>query len=118
MDVTQYCKPVVPYTNTYNRLNGALTNSATTITVDSTGLFPTSGSITIGSEIITYTDKSGTQFTGCTRGTSSTTAVAHADDARVYKTPAAGDPLITGATGKCAGVFSIPDPNVSGNPAF
>ena len=29
-----------------------------------------------------------------------------------------GDPLITGATGKLSGVFSIPDPNVSGNPAF
>ena len=118
VDVTQYCKPVVPYTNTYNQLNGALNNSATTITVNSTGLFPTSGSITIGSEIITYTNKSSTQFTGCTRGTSSTTAAAHADDAFVYKTPVAGDPLITGATGKCAGVFSIPDPNTSGNPAF
>ena len=47
-----------------------ISNSATIITVDSTGLFPTSGSLTIGSEIITYTDKSGTQFTGCTRGTS------------------------------------------------
>jgi len=117
VDVTQYCKPVVPYTNTYNRINvsGGIDASTTTITVDSTGLFPTSGSITIDDEVIAYGNKSGTQFLSCTRAFGS---ASHADNAIVYKTPVAGDPLITGATGKCAGVFSIPDPNVSGNPAF
>ena len=118
VDVTQYCKPSVPFTNTYNALNGALTIGTTTITVNSTGLFSTSGSITIDDEIITYTNKSSTQFLSCTRGSGTSSAATHTDDARVYKTPAAGDPLITGATGKCAGVFSIPDPNTSGNPAF
>ena len=118
VDVTQYCKPSVPFTNTYNALNGALSIGATTITVNSTGLFSTAGSITIDDEIITYTDKSGTQFLSCTRGSGTSVADTHTDNTRVYKTPAAGDPLITGATGKCAGVFSIPDPNVSGNPAF
>jgi len=121
VDVTQYCKPVVPYTNTYNRINvsGGITAATDPIVVDSTGLFPTSGSITIDSEEITYTDKDGTSFKGdVVRGANGTTAAAHDDNAIVYKTPVAGDPLITGATGKCAGVFSIPDPNVSGNPAF
>jgi len=115
VNVTQYVTPTPPYINKYTLSNGAITNSATTITVDSTGLFDTSGSITIDSEIITYTGKSGTTFTGCTRASG---AVAHDDNVYVYKTGVAGDPLITGATGKCAGVFNIPDPNISGNPAF
>ena len=29
-----------------------------------------------------------------------------------------GDPLIASLTGKMSGTFEIPDPNVSGNPAF
>jgi hypothetical protein len=115
VDVTQYVTPTPPYINKYTLLNGAITNSATTITVDSTGLFDTSGSITIDSEIITYTGKTGTTFTGCVRPSG---AVAHDDNVYAYKTGVAGDPLITGATGKCAGVFNIPDPNISGNPAF
>ncbi len=119
VDVTQYCKPAIPYSNTYNALNGALTSGTTAIVVNSTGIFPTSGSITIDDEIITYTDKTSTTFGGTVlRAQSGTTAAIHDDNARVYKTPVDGDPLITGATGKCAGAFSIPDPNVSGNPAF
>ena len=120
INVTQYCKPVVPYTNYYNALNGDLTiGETTTITVDSTSVFPSSGSITIGDEVITYTNTTATTFIGTiTRGASATTAAAHDDNTRVYKTPVDGDPLITGATGKSAGVFSIPDPNISGNPAF
>ena len=115
VNVTQYVTPTPPYINKYSLLNGAINSSVTTITVDSTGLFDTSGSITIDSEIITYTGKSGTTFTGCVRPSG---AVLHADNVYVYKTGSAGDPLITGATGKCSGTFSIPDPNVSGNPAF
>ena len=64
-------------------LNGAIAESGATITVNSTTGFPSSGSIQINKEIITYTGKSGTTFTGCTRGTSSTTATAHTDDADV-----------------------------------
>jgi hypothetical protein len=59
-------------------LNGALNDSATTITVVSTTGFAASGVIGIEGEYITYSGKTGTTFTGCTRGVGST-AVAHAD---------------------------------------
>ena len=64
-------------------LNGAITSSATTITVNSTTPFPNNGTIIIGTEYITYTGTSTTTFTGCTRGASATTAVAHSDNAAV-----------------------------------
>ncbi len=64
-------------------LNGALNNSATTITFDSVASFSTTGTILIGLEKITYTGKSGATLTGCTRGTNSTNAVAHLDNASV-----------------------------------
>jgi hypothetical protein len=57
-------------------LNGALNNSATTITVVSTTGFAASGAIGINGEYITYSGKTATTFTGCTRGVGST-AVAH-----------------------------------------
>jgi hypothetical protein len=59
-------------------LNGALNDSATTITVVSTTGFAASGVIGIEGEYITYSGKTGTTFTGCTRGVGST-AVAYAD---------------------------------------
>ena len=114
IDVSQYITPTPPYVNKYTKLNGALSDSATTITVDSTGVFSSSGTIQIGSEKITYTNTTSTTFTGCTRVAGNG---GHADNTDVYALNM-GDPLITGATGKIAGTFSIPDPNVSGNPAF
>lgn len=62
------------------QLNGALNNSATTITVDSTYDFPEQGNIRIESEEITYTGKTPTTFTGCTRGARDTRADAHSDN--------------------------------------
>jgi hypothetical protein len=59
-------------------LNGAITASDTTILLDTTAGFPTSGDITIESETISYTSKNDTQLLGCTRGVGSTAAV-HAD---------------------------------------
>jgi hypothetical protein len=73
-------------------LNGTINSSATTVVVTSTSGFTSpSGSITIGSEIITYTGTTGTSFTGCTRGASGTLAVAHTSGDAVYQ--------YTGATG-------------------
>jgi hypothetical protein len=62
------------------RLTAYLSAVATTVTVDSTSGFPTSGVIHIGQEAIRYTGKSATQFTGCTRGYYNTEAVAHVVD--------------------------------------
>ena len=70
-------------------LNGAIassTNPATgsgVITVDTTAGFPSSGTLLIGSEQITYTGTTATTFTGITRGANSTTAAAALDDATV-----------------------------------
>lgn len=78
-------------------LNGAITNSDTTITLDSvTNLFvsPNHPSyspadttlksyIKIDNEIIKYTGISGLQLTGCSRGQLGTTAASHSDNASV-----------------------------------
>ena len=66
-------------------LNGAITSSATTITIDDSTQFPSSGTFLIGTELITYTANNDTTgvLTGCTRGTNSTTAAAHTDNKKV-----------------------------------
>jgi len=71
------------------QLNGAIDDLVTTITVDATAAFPAATvldpkTILIGDELITYTNKNSTQFTGCTRGASGTTAASHADNTIVY----------------------------------
>ena len=65
-------------TTSTTTLNGAIVAGDTTITVTSTTDFPTTGTIRIENELITYTGKTGTTFTGCTRGASDTTAADHA----------------------------------------
>ena len=86
-------------------MNGAINASVTTITVDSTSVFPSSGTIQIDDEKITYTNTTSTTFTGCSRGEGGTAAVSHSDNVTVYSLNM-GDPLITGATGKISGTFS------------
>jgi hypothetical protein len=66
-----------------NQLDGAINNSVTTITVDSTTSFPATGRIDIDTELITYTGKTATTFTGCTRGANGSTAASHSDNAIV-----------------------------------
>jgi len=78
---------------TANNLNGSLNDSATTITVDSTSGFDSSGKIYIENEQITYTGTSSTTFTGCTRGANSTTAASHSDDVQVAQFNNGGIPL-------------------------
>jgi len=63
---------------------GGIDNAVTTIPVDSTTGFASTGTILIGSELITYSGKTSTTFTGATRGAEGTTAAAHADNAVVY----------------------------------
>jgi hypothetical protein len=64
-------------------LNGAIDAVVTTITVVSTSTFTTSGAIWIDGEYITYSGKTGTDFTGCVRGADGTTAASHLSGAQV-----------------------------------
>ena len=80
-----------------NLLSGALTDVATTVTVDSTVGFSDTGTIIIEDEEITYSGLTSTTFTGCTRGVNSTTAAAHIDDTPVYQTWTSIDSGRTGA---------------------
>lgn len=78
------------------QLNGGINNSVTTITVDSTTDFlvgitgPDStvdtsfiAYVRIDDELIQYTGKTATTFTGCTRGALGTTAASHSDNVDV-----------------------------------
>jgi hypothetical protein len=65
-------------------LTGNITNNGTTpIPVASTSTFESSGTILIGTELIGYTGKTATTFTGITRGIYGTTNVAHSSGADV-----------------------------------
>lgn len=82
-------KGVVSTDNSYSdalkidALNGAINNSVTTITVDDASSFPSTGTLLIDSEYITYTGTTSTTFTGCTRGANGSTAESHNDDSVV-----------------------------------
>lgn len=62
------------------QLDGVLSVSNTTITVDSTVDFPEQGRLRIENEEILYTGKTQNTFTGCVRGARGTLAVSHAED--------------------------------------
>jgi hypothetical protein len=64
-------------------LSGALAAGAVTATVGSTYLFPDSGELVIDSEVIAYTSKTATSFTGLTRGGRGTADVLHNSGASV-----------------------------------
>ena len=73
-------------TDASSSVSGTLADAATTVTVTSTTGFSTTGTLLIGSEQITYTGLTTTTFTGCTRGTNSTTAASHSDTTPVNQT--------------------------------
>jgi hypothetical protein len=58
-------------------LNSDATYNAATLTVKSTSGFPSSGTLYVDSEVITYSGTTATTFTGCTRGVWNTLAQAH-----------------------------------------
>lgn len=84
------------FQQTQTQLDGAINNSVTTISVDSTTgfLLRTSGPdaipdnsftsyVRIDNEIVAYTGVTATSFTGCTRGALGTVAASHSDNGRV-----------------------------------
>jgi hypothetical protein len=69
-------------------LTADITATQTTIDVTSTAGFPSSGTIEIDNESITYTNKTGTSFTGCTRA--SANRVSHIEHTGVINMTPAG----------------------------
>lgn len=66
-------------------LSGDHTAVVTTITLTATvpATWPTAGRVTIDTEVIIYTGKTGATLTGCTRGSEGTTAATHSSAAIV-----------------------------------
>lgn len=97
---TFFTAPTVNYKQT--TLNGAITNSATTITVNSITNLQAPGYIVIdrvdangtstpsAREVVSYTGISGSDLTGCTRGADGSTQQAHSDAAVVETMPTVG----------------------------
>lgn len=76
---------------------GITNNSTTPITVASTASFPSAGWILIGSEIISYTNKTSTTFDGTiTRGVLGTTNVAHSAGVAISEVQGTGSPTTIG----------------------
>jgi len=71
---------------TLSTLSATIDASVPTIPVVSSWQFPTSGTLLIGSEQITYTGRNTTDMTltGCTRGANGTTAASHTINTNVY----------------------------------
>jgi hypothetical protein len=65
-------------------LDGAITSTATQITLDSTVGLPATGFVKIGSEIINYGYIDGNVLYNCFRAQQNTTAASHADNTAVY----------------------------------
>ena len=86
-------------------LNGAINNSVTSITVDTTTGFPASGTLLIGTEEMTYTGKTATTFTGITRNTNSVGAASALDDATV-KLASFSDDIFSGFTDKLRNTYA------------
>lgn len=72
--------------------NGYLVGGDGLIPLVDASAFAANGTIRIAEEIITYTGKSGNNLTGCTRGTSSTTAKVHKSSCYVEKYAASTAP--------------------------
>jgi hypothetical protein len=75
-NVSQY--PILSFSVQNSYLNNAIGASDTEITLLNASTYPTEGTITIGSEKITYTGKTNNNLTGCVRGFNGTTAASHA----------------------------------------
>jgi len=85
-DITLTNIPKYEYSQVSTTIPSLLNNSDTTVTVASTTGFPASGFISIDSEIISYSGKTTTTFTGCVRGVNGTMADEHDEDSGVFDT--------------------------------
>ena len=123
VDVNAECKPILTSANS-TTLNGALTKTATTVTVASTTGFPTTGTIGVGAidqvdwqgvsfkamEQMTYTGTTATTFTGITRNTGNTFIEPQAwPTSTIVSNETYGTPLVSDDAGSLYGRFEIPN---------
>lgn len=94
-------------------LSAGINNAVTTIPVVSTTGFQNAGAIIIGSEIITYTGKTATSFTGCVRGQYNSTAASHLSGVYVgeVQVPTGSVALVMSNTSSSNGVALDPADN-------
>jgi len=64
-------------------LSSGINASVTSLTMASSSSFPATGTVIVGSELITYTGNSGGTLSGLTRGANGTTAATHSSGATV-----------------------------------
>lgn len=94
-------------------LSAGISNADTTIPVVSTTGFQNAGAIIIGSEVITYTGKTATSFTGCTRGQYGSSNAAHlaGDYVGEVQVPTGAVALVMSSTSSSNGVALDPADN-------
>lgn len=69
--------PLASYSIQTSYLDTAINATQTSISLVNASAYPASGTVTIDSEKISYTGKTGNTLTGCVRGVESTTAASH-----------------------------------------
>ena len=84
LSITTAIGDTYTFSSTPTTLNGAISNSTTSITLTNVNNFPSSGAILIDQEYILYTNITGNTLTGCTRGYWSTLAASHNNATAVY----------------------------------
>lgn len=74
----------IDYADTTVSIVGGITKTDAVITVADASLFPEAGRLRIENEVIYYTGKTQTTFTGCLRGQKGTAPATHADGVAVH----------------------------------
>ena len=90
-------------------LSSSINTSVTTLTMASASSFPSSGTVIIANELITYTGVSGNTLTGLTRGANGTTAASHSSGATVQDASgyAGWNTAVSGVVVTAPGLWSL-----------
>ena len=101
----------------YTTLSGNINSSVTTLPVVSTSGFRSAGAIRINNEIISYTGKTSTSFTGCTRGDFGTSNASHNSGDYVHgsqaQTSGASAAVKLNTVGFTNGVYLVDDSKIT-----
>ncbi|MBI5561493.1 MAG: hypothetical protein HY894_01375 [Deltaproteobacteria bacterium] len=87
-------------------LSNSLTASMTIVQAASTAGFPASGRLLIDAELVDYTGKTATAFTGCARAAGGTTAAGHFAGALIYSQNTSSFTLASGESSTITWLFN------------